>query len=212
MSESSERKAAWERELREEARGRLLKALGFERELREEAEREPEDRGSKRIFGLSFRAELRFPLASSFLSPLASSLSYRYRYRYRFLPQFLFCIEAGACFLWVEGMVGNDYRFSMPLLQEAHEVLKSRFLLFGASILRLPIFVETSNIADSDAMAVVTLAVSTNLFFVSTLFYCSVEPHHIMVANALPAPITMPAVYVFRSDVLAFDRRTAMND
>ena len=100
----------------------------------------------------------------------------------------------------------------MPFLQEPNKVLESHFLFFGASVLRLPIFVETSNIADSDAMAVVTLAMSTDLLFVATLLDCSIETHNIMVSNALPAPITVPAVYVFCSDVLAFDRRTARND
>ena len=75
--------------------------------------------------------------------------------------------------------------------------LPEGFLLLGrAGVSRLAGFVETTFVAYADAVPVVVLAVCTDLLKLTPRFHRAVPADHIVVADALPAPGSVPSVYV----------------
>ena len=107
----------------------------------------------------------------------------------------------------------DDEGAGVTVVQTFQQGVERGSLLGGAGVLgTTAVGREASDIADAEAMAVVTLTVSTDLLFGATFLDVSVEPDDIMIAYPTPTALPMPPVDVFGGVVLTCRGGTAMND
>ena len=101
----------------------------------------------------------------------------------------------------------------VELAQVVQQVEHGGLLLEGARVLRLLVAaIHATNVTDTDAVGVVTLAVGTADVDVAARLDVAISIHHVMVANVGPALLLVPSANVGHGVVLAFRRRRAMND
>ena len=98
------------------------------------------------------------------------------------------------------------------LLQALDKAPEDIPLNLSSGILGLAIFVKPPNIADTDRMGIVTLAVGTGHFKRAALFDGTVKADDIVVANHLEASGFVPAVDVRHGIVLALGSGGTMDD
>ena len=107
----------------------------------------------------------------------------------------LFGVEAGT------GLVGEapvtiDFCIGIAFFEHGHQ-LEEGFLLLGrARVGRTALGVEATDVADADAMGVVSSAVCAYAVVGSPAIDRPVQVNHIMIAYALPSPRLVPAVDV----------------
>ncbi len=70
------------------------------------------------------------------------------------------------------------------------------FLFGSAGVGRVALFIQATFIADADGVTVVVLAVSTDDALGTTTLYGTITTDHIVVADARPASLAMPEVYL----------------
>ena len=93
-----------------------------------------------------------------------------------------------------------------------NQFAQSLLLLLCPCVSSLSLFVQPTFVADADAMAVVRIAVGTNLRDVTSFLDGAVAPYDIVVANALPSPVLVPFVNIFGRAPLSRTDSRAMND
>lgn len=86
-------------------------------------------------------------------------------------------------------------------------------LFWCASVLgRLVVGGESTDVADADAVGVVSLAVCADQLYRATFVYRAVEVDDVVIANLGEATLTMPAVDVSDGEGLALRSGGAMDD
>ena len=121
-------------------------------------------------------------------------------------------IKARTRLAWIERMMRHDDRPWIPPLELPHQ-REQRTLLRLRPRVRWPsLGVQTTLVAHPDAMPVVVQAVRPHFRLGPPPLYGSVPSHHIVVADATPAPLAVPRVYLLRARRLAGPYRRAMNN
>ena len=92
----------------------------------------------------------------------------------------------------VEGMMRHDDRPRIPPLELPHQREHRTLLRFRPRVRRPALVVQTTLVAHPDAMPVVVQAVRPHFRLGPSPLYGSVPSHHIVVADATPAPLTVP--------------------
>lgn len=76
----------------------------------------------------------------------------------------------------------------------------------------LTIFVDATDIHDSDAVCVVTFAMSANLIERPAHLYGAIEPYYVVVPDAIEAPLAVPFVDIGGRNVTPGGRGCAVDD
>ena len=88
-------------------------------------------------------------------------------------------------------------------MQTFQQFTHSCLLGFGAGVGRPALSVQAAFVADTDAVVVTILAVSTNQLQRTALFHRAIATDNVMVAAAvLPPPLAMPAVNLAEATLL----------
>lgn len=96
--------------------------------------------------------------------------------------------------------------------QPSQKMQQRAFLSLCARVLRSAVFVQSTYIANSNAIRVPSLAVGAYFLFPAPCLYTAVNRNHKVIADFLITRQPMPAVYVVRVKVRALARCTAMNN
>ena len=112
-------------------------------------------------------------------------------------------IKARTRLAWIEGMMRHDDRPWIPPLELPHQRDQRTLLRLRPRVRRLAQGVQTTLVADPDAMPVVVQAVRSHLRLGPSPLDGSIPPHHIVVADATPAPLAVPRVNLLRARRLA---------
>lgn len=120
-------------------------------------------------------------------------------------------IEAGTGRV-IELAVTIDLRIGIQLFEHSDQCTKNDLLLGRARVLGMAVFVQTSDVTDTDAVGIVAFAVRACLFDRSTYMYRSIQIHHKMVADADETALAVPLVDVAHRHRPAFRRGGAVHD
>ena len=112
----------------------------------------------------------------------------------------------------IEGMMRHDDRPWIPPLELLHQREQRTLLRLRPRVRRPAQGVQTTLVAHPDAMPVVVQAVRSHLRLGPSPLDASVPSHHIVVADATPAPFAVPRVNLLRARRLAGPYRRAMNN
>lgn len=112
----------------------------------------------------------------------------------------------------IERMMRHDDRPWIPPLELLHQREQRTLLRLRPRVRRPAQGVQTTLVAHPDAMPVVVQAVRPHLRLGPSSLYGSIPPHHIVVADATPAPFAVPRVNLLRTRRLAGPYRRAMNN
>ena len=82
----------------------------------------------------------------------------------------------------------------------------------GAGIGWIEVAVQAADVADADAMGIVTDAVGTDFLFRSPFLDGAIQADDVVVATAFPAVGSVQAVYLFHAPVACRRRRRAVED
>lgn len=125
--------------------------------------------------------------------------------------EFFLNVEAGTGFggELVVAVNGGERELFLQLF---YECMERGFLCCRPSVLGLAVGRQTADIADADADSIVTFAMCANLVLRSGCVYAAVSINHEVIADAVEASLSMPAVDVFDGKVLALFGGTTMND
>ena len=99
-----------------------------------------------------------------------------------------------------------------PLLQFTNQRQQRGLLGGGAGVLGLAVAVKPSDIADSNGMSVVALAVGTGLFDGSPLVDAAIEIYYEMIAHVDKVPGQVPLADLLYGNVLPFPRCGAVDN
>lgn len=105
-----------------------------------------------------------------------------------------------------------DGGFGKTFLQGIYQAPEAVFLRLCPGVFGTVLCVRSANVADSDGVGIVALAVRPRLFEGPALPDGAVKEDDIMIATAVPLVLPVPAVNVCHGIVLAFLGGTAMDD
>ena len=108
-------------------------------------------------------------------------------------------IKARTRLAWIEGMMRHDDRPWILPLELPHQRDQRTLLRLRPRVRRPAQGVQTTLVADPDAMPVVVQAVRSHLRLGPPPLYGSVPSHHIVVADTTPAPLAVPRVNLLRA-------------
>lgn len=121
------------------------------------------------------------------------------------------CIKARASLGSKISMRANNSSWE-HVLEHPNEIAHSLSLLHGPGVLRrLAVGIETTDVAHANRCGVVSLAMCAHLGNWSATLHLAIQSHHEMVANRFETLLTMPAVDVGSSKVLALASGGAMD-
>ena len=121
-------------------------------------------------------------------------------------------IKARTRLALIESVMRHDDRPWIPPLELPHQREQCTLLRLRPRVRRPTLGVQTTLVAYPDAMPVVVQAVSSHLRLGPSPLDGSIPPHHIVVADATPAPLAVPRVNLLRARRLAGPYCRAMND
>ena len=121
-------------------------------------------------------------------------------------------IKARTRLALIERVMRHDDRPWIPPLELPHQREQRTLLRLRPRVRRPTLGVQATLVAHPDAMPVVVQTVRPHLRLGPSPFYGSIPPHHIVVANATPAPLAVPRVNLLRARRLAGPYRRAMNN
>ena len=130
----------------------------------------------------------------------------------RNVPKLMLRMKARTRLARIEGMMRHDDCPWVPPFELPHQREQRTLLRLRPRVRRPALGVQTTLVADPDAMPVVVQAVRPHLRLGPPPLYGSVPPHHIVVADATPAPFAVPRVNLLRARRLAGPYRRAMNN
>lgn len=102
--------------------------------------------------------------------------------------------------------------FGEHAVQQLQQYLEALVLCFCASIGRLAICIQTANVANADAVGIVTEGVRTYLGDASPQLDCAIQQDNEMVAATVPTARLVPALDVSYIEMLACLGGRAMQD
>ena len=125
-------------------------------------------------------------------------------------------VEAGTI-LVSEFVVSVDFRFRVHPLEEVHQLQHSVNLERCHRVLWLTENVETSDVADADAVGVVPFAMAADGLYVLAHLDGAVKAYHIVVAavrstRQREASLLVPALNVIQFEITPLLRRGTMNN
>lgn len=132
-------------------------------------------------------------------------------YRMFFSRIFSRCIKARTSLGSKISMRANNSSWE-HVLERPNEIAHSLSLLHGSCVLRrLAVGCKTTDVAHANRRGVVSLAMCAHFGNWSATLHLAIQSHHEMVANRVETLLTMPAVDVGSSKVLALASGGAMD-
>lgn len=106
------------------------------------------------------------------------------------------CVEARARPGGVVAMAADVFDGRKRTDEKADQHGHCAALFSCSSVGGLPIFVQTTDIHDADAVGVVSFAMSANLVERSAHLQGTIEPYYVVIPDAIEALLSMPLVYI----------------
>ena len=132
-------------------------------------------------------------------------------YRMFFSRIFSRCIKARTSLGSKISMRANNSSWE-HVLERPNEIAHSLSLLHGSCVLRrLAVGCKTTDVAHANRRGVVSLAMCAHLGNWSATLHITIQSHHEMVANRFETLLSMPAVDVGSSKVLALGSSRTMD-
>ena len=109
--------------------------------------------------------------------------------------------------------VSSYFSIGEAELQEGEQGFESFLLIVCACVFRsLAVGRQSAYVAYANRCSVAPSAMRSHLFYRSSLVHAAISIHHEMVANGAKSLLTVPAVYIFCSEVFTFGSGCAMHD
>ena len=121
-------------------------------------------------------------------------------------------IETGAGLLWGEGVVTHDEGTGILSLQVVEKTEEGSLLGGSSGVFGVAFDVESTFVADADAVGVVTYTMGSHRILGTTRLNGAVAEDDVVVAYAVPASGTVPAVYLGGGGGLVRAHCRAVND
>lgn len=108
--------------------------------------------------------------------------------------------------------MSQDNRRGVLLAQLGKQLSQCHFLLWRTSVTGFAVCVQSSFIADADAVGIVSYAVGSCRFFCSSFLHGSVATDDIVITYHASSPLTMPKVDVLGRALLSRTDSRAVDD